>query len=110
MGLPAPVSRSTSAVWWLYVVRTAHGALYTGITTDVARRVAQHADGSGARSLRGKGPLQLAARWRVGNRSEALVLEARLKRLPRAHKLMLVERRRPLAVVREVLAGIRGLP
>ena len=45
--------------WQLYIVRTAAGALYTGITTDVTRRVNQHQSGRGARALRGKGPLDL---------------------------------------------------
>lgn len=104
------MARPAAASWWLYVIRTAAGALYSGISTDVARRLQQHEQGTGARSLRGKGPLALVASWRVGARSEALQLEARMKRLPRARKLALVARRRSLATVREVLAGIRSLP
>jgi len=104
------VARPAVARWWLYVIRTASGSLYVGISTDVARRLAQHERGEGARSLRGKGPLALVASWRVGTRVEALVLEARMKQLSRARKLALLGRRRSLAAVREVLAGIRTLP
>lgn len=104
------MARPAAAGWWLYVIRTAGGALYSGISTDVARRLQQHEAGTGARSLRGKGPLALAASWRVGTRSEALALEARIKQLPRARKLALLARRRSLAMVCEVLAGIRTLP
>ncbi|HAK34082.1 MAG TPA: hypothetical protein DCM44_04345, partial [Pantoea sp.] len=38
--------------WQLYIVQTSAGALYTGITTDVTRRVEQHAAGRGARAAR----------------------------------------------------------
>ena len=69
------------------MLETASGALYTGITTDVARRFAEHADGKrGARALRGKGPLTLVYRQKVGTHSEALRLEASIKRLSAAAK------------------------
>ena len=51
--------------WSLYLIRDAAGRLYTGISTDVARRLAEHAAGRGARALRGRGPLALACHfWR----------------------------------------------
>nr|WP_298415737.1 GIY-YIG nuclease family protein [uncultured Halomonas sp.] len=72
---------STSSGWYLYVLETARGALYTGITTDVARRFDEHQKGKrGARSLRGKGPLRLLYHQSLGSRSEALKLEAWLKK------------------------------
>ncbi|XKE46462.1 GIY-YIG nuclease family protein [Halomonas organivorans] len=69
------------ADWSLYVLETAAGALYTGITTDVSRRLAQHRAGRGAKALRGKGPLRLVYQERVGEHGEALRREAALKRL-----------------------------
>lgn len=75
----------------VYILRCADGALYTGIATDVARRLAEHTYGlRGARSLRGKGPLELVFEEVVGSRSLALRLEHRVKRLPRARKLRLI--------------------
>lgn len=78
--------------WWVYMVRTAAGTLYTGITTDVARRFAEHQGGGlrAARSLRGKGPLTLVFQAQVGDRVTAARLEWRLKRWPRARKEALV--------------------
>ncbi|MDW5376791.1 phosphoglycolate phosphatase [Halomonas sp. HP20-15] len=74
-------------VWYLYVIETAGGALYTGITTDVERRFREHCHGKrGARALRGKGPLTLRHCRAVGIRSEALRLEAWLKKQPVAKK------------------------
>jgi len=78
--------------WYLYLVRTASGSLYTGIATDVARRFAEHQAGApkGARSLRGKGPLTLEFQRPVGDRSRASRLEWQVKRWPRARKELLV--------------------
>jgi predicted GIY-YIG superfamily endonuclease len=45
--------------WHLYVVRCRGGELYTGIATDVVRRLSEHESGAGAKYLRGKGPLAL---------------------------------------------------
>ena len=80
----------TSADWILYVVRARGGTLYAGITTDVGRRFAEHESGRGAKALRGRGPLELVARAQVGDRSAALRVELRFKRLPKARKEELV--------------------
>ena len=76
--------------WFLYLIRTADTRLYTGITTDVARRFCQHQDGRGAKALRGKGELQLAFSKEVGERSLALRLEYRIKQLTKRQKERLV--------------------
>ena len=81
--------------WFVYMVRTAAGALYTGITTDVERRFAEHQKGHprGARSLRGKGPLALVFRMPVPDRATASRLEWQIKQWPRARKEALVSGR-----------------
>lgn len=76
--------------WYLYLVRTADNALYTGITTDVMRRFLQHQTGKGAKALRGKGELTLAFSAVVGDRSQALKLEYRIKQLTKRQKERLV--------------------
>ncbi len=72
--------------WSVYLVRRADGALYCGIALDVAARFAQHEAGLGAKALRGRGPLQLAFRRRVGSRLAALRAEIQVKRLKKADK------------------------
>jgi putative endonuclease len=76
----------------VYLVRCADGALYTGIATDVPRRLDEHqgAAGRGARALRGRGPLSLVLQHRVGARGLAQRVEASIKRLPKADKEALV--------------------
>ncbi len=79
--------------WQLYLVRTASGSLYAGISTDPQRRLRQHQGEltGGARALRGKGPLQLVWTFAACNRSHASVLEYQLKQLKKADKERLVQ-------------------
>ncbi len=77
-------------LWFLYLVRTSDNSLYTGITTDVARRFVQHQSGKGAKALRGKGELTLAFSAPVGERSLALRMEYRIKQLTKRQKERLV--------------------
>ncbi|BDD49129.1 GIY-YIG nuclease family protein [Phytobacter diazotrophicus] len=77
-------------LWSLYLIRTADNSLYTGITTDVARRLMQHQSGKGAKALRGKGELTLAFSAPVGERSLALRMEYRIKQLTKRQKERLV--------------------
>jgi putative endonuclease len=82
---------SSETQWFVYMLRTRQGSLYTGITTDLQRRFVQHQHGRlGAKSLRGKGPLQLVWQCAAQDRSCASRLEAQLKRLPKAHKERIV--------------------
>ena len=74
------------ALWSVYLVRCSDGALYTGIATDVARRFEEHVEGRGAKSLRGRGPLELVFEREVESRSTALKLEYRIKQLAKADK------------------------
>ena len=82
--------------WSLYLIRAAQGSLYTGVTTDVQRRFLEHENkdrkNKGAKALRGKGPLMLAFKIVVGNRSDALKLEHRVKQLSRTDKQWLISR------------------
>ena len=79
--------------WYLYLVRCGDGTLYTGISNDVGRRLEAHRSGRGARYLRGRAPLELARRIRVGSRGDALKVERRVKRLRRDKKEKLIQGR-----------------
>ena len=73
-------------VWWLYVLECEGGALYTGITVDVARRLLQHRRGTAAAYTRTRPPLRLVGAVNVGTRSDALKLEYAFKQLPASEK------------------------
>jgi putative endonuclease len=66
--------------WYLYVVECADGTLYTGISTDVSRRVAEHNAGRGARYTASRRPVSLRAIWRFRNRKTAMQAESAFKR------------------------------
>jgi putative endonuclease len=80
--------------WTVYILRTASGRLYTGITTDLARRIAEHrgARSRGAKALRGDAPVGIAWSEAATDRSSASKREAAIKKLARADKLALIER------------------
>ncbi|MGA7966303.1 MAG: GIY-YIG nuclease family protein [Gammaproteobacteria bacterium] len=76
-------------LWFVYMLECRGGRLYTGITTDIERRMTEHRGGRrGARFTRAHPPGKLCAVARVTTRSEALKLEAALKRLRRPQKIV----------------------
>ncbi|AJQ56115.1 hypothetical protein RY45_19340 [Aeromonas hydrophila] len=85
-----PAASPPASNWFIYMVRTASGLLYTGISTDPLRRLRQHQSGKGSRALRGKGPLSLAWQQAVGEKGAALRLEYRLKQQSKAFKEQLI--------------------
>lgn len=77
-------------MYFVYILRCGDGSLYTGLTTDPARRLSEHADGGpkGARYTRGRPPIELA--WQsspLPDRRSASQLEYKLKQLTRKQKL-----------------------
>ena len=78
--------------WHVYMVQCADGSLYTGITTDVERRVAQHNAGEGARYTRGRRPVALVYRETAVDRPAALKREYVIKRMRTGRKRDLIAR------------------
>lgn len=79
--------------YYVYIVRCEDASLYTGITTDVARRMAEHRSQAapGAKYTRTRKVIALEALWKAPDRMAASTLEYRIKQLRRAQKLALVE-------------------
>jgi putative endonuclease len=74
--------------WYMYVVECADETLYTGITTDVSRRVHEHNHTKqGARYTRARRPVELVGVWSYSNRSEAASSEYAFKDLDRSEKV-----------------------
>ena len=74
------MSESPSA-WFVYLLECRGGRIYTGIATDVDRRLAEHRAGRGARFTRAHPPVRELARLPCADRPEALRREAAIKRL-----------------------------
>ena len=75
----------------LYMLRCGDGTLYTGITTDVEKRLETHRAGKGAKYTRGRSPLEIVYRENCGSHSDALKREAAVKKLTRQQKEALIE-------------------
>lgn len=79
--------------WFVYILRCADGSLYTGVTTDVTRRLRQH-NGElvgGAKYTLARRPCQLAYSEVLASRSLACKREAAIKRFERRKKILLIE-------------------
>lgn len=84
--------------WYVYIIQTEIPTLYTGITTDVERRFAEHLDmfngkpsAKGAKYFRRTKPIEVVYRERCENRSEASKREAAIKRMKTAQKQSLIK-------------------
>lgn len=78
--------------WFVYLIRTHNGTLYTGVTRDVERRFEEHNSGGpkAAKALRGRGPLALVFHCAMRSKSDALKLEVEIKRWPKRRKELLI--------------------
>ncbi|WP_255169347.1 GIY-YIG nuclease family protein [Natrononativus amylolyticus] len=74
----------------VYVLECADGTLYTGYTTDLERRIAEHGAGDGAKYTRGRTPVELVYSERHDSRSRAMSREYEIKQLSRGQKERLI--------------------
>ena len=76
--------------WYVYIIQSRTGRLYTGVTTDPQRRLREHNESPrGAKCTRAGRPWRLLWVEPVPTRGQALRREAQIKRLPRSKKLLL---------------------
>ena len=78
-------------MYYVYLLRCADGTLYTGFTNDLARHLAAHNAGRGAKYTRGRRPVELVYWESFSNKSSALRREYAIKQLPRRQKLTLIQ-------------------
>lgn len=77
--------------WYVYILRCSDGTLYTGSTDDVARRVAVHNSGKGAKYTRGRTPVEVVYTEKCETCSAALKREYAIKQLTRQQKLEMIK-------------------
>jgi putative endonuclease len=77
--------------YFVYLLECADGTIYTGITTDAARRLHEHKKGTGGRYTRARGARRILHVEPFSTRSRALKREAEIKRWPRSKKLGLIK-------------------
>ena len=74
-------------MWEVYILKCGDDTLYTGITTDLRRRIEQHESGKGAKYTRGRGPLKVVERLTGLDKSTALQVELLIKKCPKNMKV-----------------------
>jgi putative endonuclease len=81
--------------WSVYIIRCDRSALYTGISTDVARRVREHRSGDrkAAKYTKSFSSIDLVYEMHIGDRSLAAKIEYQIKKLPRQKKEFIVSSR-----------------
>jgi putative endonuclease len=78
-------------MYYLYILECADRTLYTGITTDLKRRIAEHNDRKlGAKYTSSRRPVKLVYSKKFATRSAASQAEARIKKLTKSQKLKLI--------------------
>lgn len=92
------------------MVRCVDGSLYTGIAKDVPTRVAKHNKGQGAAYTRSHRPVKLFYQEDRFTRSNALIREAQIKRLPRPKKETLVQKGRVILKTGRPRSFLKTLP
>ncbi|ORU90448.1 MAG: endonuclease [Cycloclasticus sp. symbiont of Poecilosclerida sp. M] len=79
--------------WFVYIIESDDGSLYTGITTDLQRRFKQHSIGVGAKYFNGRSPVKFVYTEGDHDRSSASVREFEIKKLSRLEKKQLIQRK-----------------
>lgn len=78
--------------WSVYILECADQTLYTGITNDLTRRLAEHNAGKGAKYTRGRAPLKLVYHESCEDQGSALRRELQIKALSRTKKMTLIRK------------------
>ena len=104
-----PITSPGPSQWYVYILRCRNDALYTGVTTDLKRRLAEHGRSgrAAARFTRAFVPVALAYHCRVGSKRLAYQIEYRIKKLPRVRKIELVANNFSLTQLLDFL-GLNG--
>jgi putative endonuclease len=91
---PMP-NAAAGTVWFLYILECCDGSFYTGVTTDIDRRLREHQGGMASRYTRIRRPVVLAYREECGSRSQALARECAVKSLSKRRKEELISGGKP---------------
>ena len=91
MGITLSEKNNQDTEWFVYMLYCGDGSLYTGVTTDLDRRLQEHNEGPlGAKYTRARRPVTIAWHEECESRSSAVIREAEIKKMNREQKLRLV--------------------
>lgn len=78
-------------MWYVYMIECNDGSIYTGVTTNIERRIGEHNSGIGCKYTRHRNPVKLLKSLEFINRSLAMSEEYRIKQLSRSEKIVLIK-------------------
>jgi putative endonuclease len=84
--------KQKSKVWVVYILRCSDDSLYTGMTNNIEKRLAAHSQGTAAKYTRSRRPVKLSATSAKMDRSNAMRLEIKIKKLLRSKKIAALEK------------------
>ena len=85
-------AKQKSKVWVVYILRCSDDSLYTGMTNNIDKRLAAHSQGTAAKYTRSRRPVKLSVTSAAMDKSDAMRLEIKIKKLPRAKKIAALEK------------------
>ncbi len=103
------VTKKTETRWFLYILRCRDNTFYTGITTDLERRLDQHNNGTASRCTRSRLPVVRVYQEPCADRGEALKRECAIKKLTREEKERLVKSRKKRTLAARKKDGTKPL-
>ena len=87
----AELARLSKKSWYVYILKCADDTYYTGITSNINRRIKEHGTNKGAKYTKQRGPFRLVYKASFLNRSSASKEEYRIKSLSLKNKIKLIE-------------------
>ena len=87
----AELAKSKKKFWCVYILKCSDNTYYTGITSNIKRRIQQHNANKGAKYTKGRGPFSLVYQDGCKDRSEASRKEYKIKKLPLTEKINLID-------------------
>ena len=85
-------AKQKSKIWVVYILRCSDDSLYTGMTNNIEKRLAAHSQGTAAKYTRSRRPVKLSATSAKMDRSDAMRLEIKIKKLLRSKKIAALEK------------------
>lgn len=78
--------------YWVYILHCENNCFYTGYTKDLTKRYEAHLNGTASKYTRSFKPIKIAQCWKVTNKSIAMQLENRIKKLSRKNKERIIDK------------------
>lgn len=77
-------------MYYVYILLCSDNSLYTGITTDIKKRIVEHNNGKGSKYVRSRLPAKVVYSEKLADKSVALKREIEIKKMSRGEKIQVI--------------------